>query len=160
MWQLELLLIARRASEAILIQCVRVWGEWMIETVHRDRRSIIAGDNIMSHFPFRCSPLTQVCFEFSKSSQKSTHSWIRLNLCWDIYRVHGRKQSSNLPRYISTKSISHKHNIDFIPLRNEYPKNSQFSLCSYTCWTPYANNSCYLHDIDALLIDSTSTKTH
>lgn len=29
---------------------------WMIETVNRDRRSLIAGDKIMSHFPFRRSP--------------------------------------------------------------------------------------------------------
>lgn len=34
----------------------------MIETLSRDRRSLTAGDKIMSHFPFRGSPphLTQV----------------------------------------------------------------------------------------------------
>lgn len=39
----------------------------MIETLNRDRRSYIAGDKIMSHFPFRGSPphLTQVRKRFS-----------------------------------------------------------------------------------------------
>lgn len=40
----------------------------MIETINRERRSIFAGDKIMSHFPFRGSPPsnnTQVCVSFS-----------------------------------------------------------------------------------------------
>lgn len=38
--------------------------QWMIETISRERRSLFAGDKIMSHFPFRGSPPsnnTQVC---------------------------------------------------------------------------------------------------
>lgn len=47
----------------------------MIETLNRDRRSFIAGEKIMSHFPFRGSPphLTQVCTQTTFKSNSDVH---------------------------------------------------------------------------------------